>query len=115
MKLPLAHLAVIAEAKVVDYLLSPMHRRGKSKEKFFTTHGFSRERWTELAEALREHALGHEIANHQETAFGTRYVIDGRLRSPSGQDLQVRAVWFIDKGKDAPRFITAHPLKRKKS
>jgi len=115
MKLPLAHLAVIAKAKMVDYLLSPMHRRGKSNAKFFTAHGFSRERWKELSEALREHALRHEIATHQETPFGTRYVIDGALRSPSGQDLQVRAAWFIDKGSDAPRFITAHPLKRKKS
>jgi hypothetical protein len=58
--------------------------------------------------------LGHEVATHAETQFGTRYVVDGSLRSPSGQDLQVRAAWFIDKGKDAPRFITAHPLKRKK-
>ena len=95
MKLPLAHLAVIAEAKLVDYLLSPVHRRGKSKAAFFTAHGFSREHWVELAEALLKHALDHEIATHQETLFGTRYVIDGALRSPSGQDLQVRAAWFI--------------------
>jgi hypothetical protein len=115
MKLPHVHQAIVLEAKLVDYLLSSTHRRGKSKAAFLITHGFSRERWLELAEALRKHAGSHEVTSRAETPFGTRYVIDGVLRSPTGQDLQVRAAWFIDKGKDAPRFITAHPLKRKKS
>lgn len=114
MKLPHAQSAVIVEAKLVEYLLSPTHRRGRSKAAFFAAHGFSREHWAELAEALRKHALSHELATHSETPFGTRYVIDGALQSPSGRVLQI-AAWFIDKNKDVPRFITAHPLKRKKS
>ena len=35
MKLPQVHIAIVLEAKLVDYLLSPMHRRGKSKAAFF--------------------------------------------------------------------------------
>ncbi len=113
MKLPNAHLAVVSEAKLVDYLLSPTHRRGKSKAAFFLKHGFAREKWEALAEALQKHALLHEVKTREENLFGTRYVIDGAMHSPDGQDLQVRAAWFIDKGGETPRFITAHPLKRK--
>jgi hypothetical protein len=115
MKLPHVHSAVIAEAKMVEYLLSPTHRRGKSKAAFFTAHGFGREEWTKLADALRRHAEDNEVSAQTETVFGTRYIIDGTLFSPTGQGLQVRAAWFINVGKDAPRFVTAHPLKRKKT
>jgi hypothetical protein len=114
MKLPQPRAALIPEAKLVEYLLSLTHRRGRSKAVFFTAYGFSRESWPELAEALRKHAQDHDIREHTETAFGTRYIIDGVLLSPTGQSLQVRVAWFIDKGKSVPRFITAHPLKRKR-
>jgi len=58
-------------------------------------------------------AQGNPVALSEDTAFGTRYVIDGPLVAPNGRQLQVRTVWFIDKDGQTSRFVTAYPLKRR--
>lgn len=113
MKLPYADKAEIPEAKIVRYLLSTTHRAGKSKASFFMEFGFDPGRWEELARALKQHAVDNDIALEEKTTFGTRYVIDGRLKAPNGTWLNIRSAWFIDNEGDAPRFITAHPLRRR--
>ena len=115
MKLPDVEKAEVPEAKVVRYLLSTIHRAGKSKASFFMEFGFDPDRWEEFAEALKQHALDNEIALEERTSFGTRYVIDGLLKAPDGTWLNVRSAWFIDNEGDAPRFATAHPLRRRRS
>jgi hypothetical protein len=114
LKLPNADSVVIPKAKIVDYLLSPTHRSGKSKENFFTSFGFSLAEWTELRDALRAHAAAHKVAKQDETIFGARYAIDGEMRAPDGSRLNVRTVWFIDTGARVPRFVTAHPQRKRK-
>lgn len=113
LKLPNADAAVIPQAKVAGYLLSPTHHAGRSKAAFFGKHGFAVKDWQMLARALRVHAGSNAVSRTNETAFGTRYVIDGPLHAPDGTDLNVRSVWFISRGTGVPRFATAHPLKRK--
>ena len=115
MKLPDVEKADVPEAKVVRYLLSTTHRAGKSKASFFMEFGFDPDRWEELARGLKQHATNNEIALEERTTLGTRYVIDGLLKAPDGTWLNVRSAWFIDKEGDAPRFITAHPLRRRRS
>jgi len=114
MKLPNIELAEISESKVVKYLLSPTHRAGKSKASFFMQFGFESSRWEDLAEALKQHALDNEVILEEQTKFGTRYVIDGSLKAADGTWLNVRSAWFIDEDSETPRFITAHPLKRRR-
>jgi hypothetical protein len=114
MKLRGVERADIREAKIVKYLLSTSHRAGKSKAAFFMEFGFEPERWEELDRALRQHATDNEVAREEKTRFGTRYVIDGPLHAPDGRMLNVRTAWFIDNEGDAPRFITAHPLRRRR-
>jgi len=114
MKLPGIERAKVGETKIVKYLLSTTHRAGKSKAAFFMEFGFDPERWEELDRALRQHAMDNEIAREEKTSFGTRYVIDGLLPAPDGRMLNIRAAWFIDNIDDAPRFITAHPLRRRR-
>ena len=47
----------------------------------------------------------------EQTAHGTRYVVDGPLAAPDGSRLNVRSAWYIDPdGGGVPRFVTAHPL-----
>ena len=111
MRLTKVDKAQIPESKVVKYLLSSTHRAGKSKAAFFTAIGFIAERWEELAEALRRHAGENTVSEIEETVFGTRYVVDGLLMAPNDRKLKVRSVWFVDKGTDRLRFITAYPLK----
>ena len=78
-------------------------------------HGFDPQRCKELDIALRQHVIDNEIAREEKTIFGTRYVVDGVLKAPDGRPLNVRTVWFIDDDGDAPRFVTAHPLRRRRS
>ena len=67
-----------------------------------------------LARALKQHAMDNEIALEERTIFGTRYVIDGLLKAPDGTWLDVRSAWFIDNEAESPRFIAAHPLRRRR-
>mgnify|MGYP001558454376 FL=1 len=115
MKLPNFDRATVPQEKITKYLLSPTHRVGKSKAVFFEAFGFKRYKWKELARALRQHVADHPVAKKEETPLGTQYVVEGIVRAPDGTSLHVRSAWFIDKGKKAPRFITAHPLKRRRT
>lgn len=114
MKLPYVEKAEVPEAKVVRYLLSTTHRAGKSKASFFMELGFAPDRWEELAEALKQHAMDNEVTLEEKTTFGTRYVIEGLLKAPNGTWLNIRSAWFIDSEGGPPRFITAHPLRRRR-
>jgi Domain of unknown function (DUF6883) len=84
MRLPNVEDAELTEAKVMRYLLSTTHRAGKSKAAFFMQFGFAAARWEELAGALKKHAADNEITVEEQTVFGVRYVIDGRLEAPDG-------------------------------
>jgi len=64
----------------------------------------------QLAQALREHGQRHEITKVKQTAFGPRYEVDGPLPAPDGRRPLLRTVWQMDRGKLAPRLITAYPL-----
>ena len=112
MKMPRAHQAYVQRAKITEYLLSPTHRVGRGKEAFFRRFGYRAEEWSSLAEALRIHAAKYDVANTQDTPFGSRYIIEGQLETPDGRRPLVRAVWFIDTGATAPRFVSAYPLAR---
>jgi len=45
MKVPGAHLAVVEQAKIIDYLLNPAHPDNGGKAVFFDSLGFSRKEW----------------------------------------------------------------------
>jgi hypothetical protein len=111
MDLPNTEVAVITEAKIVRYLLSSTHVSGKGKAGFFTRFGFSPKRWQIMADALKLHAQQHRVSKTEQSPFGVRYVIEGELMTPDGRNPLVRAIWFIDKGENIPRFVTAYPLK----
>ena len=110
MKLPNAHLATVPEQKVTLYLLNPTHPVGGSKAAFFLRFGFTVAEWHVLAEVLLRHARENEVAESEQTRYGTRYVVDGPLIAPNGRNLNVRSAWYINPGADVPRFVTAHPL-----
>jgi len=113
MKLPHGDRLEIPQAKVVQYLLSSTHRAGRGKAGFFSAFGFQMSAWEVLADALRQQARDNLVTLSEGTPFGTRYIVEGPLVAPNGRQLQVRTVWFIDEGGQAPRFVTAYPLKRR--
>lgn len=82
----------MAEAKLVRYLLSPEHPRGRHKARFFLSVGFRRE----AAEALRAALL--DLARTSEMSAvpgsdGTKYVGVGPATTPDG-----RQVWIGPSG-----------------
>jgi hypothetical protein len=45
-----------------------------------------------------------------DSAYGTRYSVDGEMQTPSGKQPRVRTVWIHESGSDELRLITAHPV-----
>ena len=109
MKLPNAKLALVARAKITDYLLHPAHPDNGGKATFFARLGFDHGDWQTLATALRRLALATPVTECLETAQGRKHVLDGELETPAGRSVRVRTVWIIDVGRKCPRFVTAYP------
>jgi hypothetical protein len=84
MKLPNRDKLIVEQEKIVDYLLNPAHRYGASKARFFTSFGFSADKWRELAAALLDHGQSH-VKQVRETGFGPRYEVEARLRAADGR------------------------------
>ncbi len=110
MKLPNLDDAFIPSAKITDYLLNITHDEGGGKALFFIHFGFSVAEWRGLEQALIRHAHEHEVVKQETTRFGTRYVVEGTLQTPSGKAPQVRVVWFISANQTNPRLVTAYPV-----
>lgn len=110
MKLPNSDLAYISNTKIDEYLLSPIHPDGKSKHDFFIRFGFHPHQGEKLVDALKQHALEHDVVRQEQTLFGIRYIIEGFLRCPDGRKPKVRVIWFINLEDDLPRLVTAYPM-----
>jgi hypothetical protein len=91
MKLLNAPLANVPERKITQYLLNPAHPAGGSKARFFLRFGFTAGGWQQLAEALRRHGRENEVAAMEQTAHGSRYIVDRPLIAPDGSRLNVRS------------------------
>ncbi len=114
MKLPNSLRATVSRTKVLGYLLDDSHPRGKSKAAFFRRHGFDPADPRLLEHELMRLAQENEVLFCTETEFGVRYVIDGWVLSPAAARAEIRTVWFVDHGKETPRFVTAHPVRRRR-
>ena len=79
-KLPNAHLALVEQTKIREYLLNPAHRFGASKARFFAEFGFTMDTWETLAVALKKHGAQNEVVGMKETGFGPRYESRERWR-----------------------------------
>ena len=74
MNLPNAHLAVVEQQKIVDYLLNPAHPDNGGKARFFAGLGFSVDAWDALAEALRGLARNARVISRTESVHGQKFV-----------------------------------------
>jgi hypothetical protein len=70
--------------------------------------GFRVEEWETLAAALKEIALSNPVTSMVKSPYGTRYTVDGLLRTPDGRSPLVRTVWIVE-AENPPRLITAYP------
>jgi len=109
MKLPNAHLAVVAQEKICGYLLNAAHPDNGGKATFFLALGFSPDNWPVLAAALRQLAETTDVTKSMTSPHGQKYVLDARIESPKGKTPVVRTIWIVDAGQDTPRLVTAYP------
>jgi hypothetical protein len=108
-QLPGVENAVVEPRKLRDYLLSPSHHEGAPKAAFFASLGYTHESWHVLARDLRFLAEEADAENAGVTGYGRKYVVRGRLRTPSGHEAEIASVWIILLDEDFPRFVTAYP------
>ncbi len=109
MKLPNGVLAIVEQEKIIEYLLNAAHPDNGGKAAFFLSLGFDREDWQTVAQAFRQLALLADVSSRVESRHGQKYVVDGRMETPSKRSPLVRTVWIIDRGLDTPRLVTAYP------
>ena len=109
MKLPGADRAIVDEAKVRDYLLSPEHPVGRFKAAFFASVGYTRQDWKHLRQEFVSIAAAEDASPGQPSVFGQKYEVRGRIKGPMGRRFEVVTIWIVLKGESAPRFVTAYP------
>lgn len=110
MRLPNAAEAHIPPAKLKDYLLSEKHAIGKSKARFFRSVGFDETNVPQLEQVLLTIARAGHVKDIVVSPHGTKYVIDGSVKTPSGVVARIRTIWIIETGQETPRFVTAYPV-----
>ena len=44
-----------------------------------------------------------------ESPHGLKYILDGNIETPTGQNPVVRTIWIVDQGVETPRLVTAYP------
>lgn len=97
--------AVIAEAKLTNYLLILLAKDDKSQ--FLAQAGYRLENWQQLQQDLREQILPLEAIPTAATQYGQKYSITGNLISPSGRTIRVKTIWMVTEQKT--QFITLFP------
>jgi hypothetical protein len=107
-KIPNATSAVIAEDKLCQYLLNPLHRRGASKAAVLLGMGYSAEHWQRLESDLRDQHLTVDIDAEADSEYGKRYEVFALLTGPNGRAMRFRSIWQVDRGTDFPRLITMY-------
>jgi hypothetical protein len=75
MKVPNAHLAVVEQQKIVDYILNPAHPDNGGKAQFFLDLGFCRNQWRSLALAFRKVAEDCPAAKGVASPHGQKYIV----------------------------------------
>ncbi len=106
MKLPGSAKALVNERKIRGYL---MMNRTHWKARFVESKGYRIEEWKRLAEDLKQHGVRNDVVDTVESPFGTRYVVEGPLRTPSNDTIRLITIWIVEQGTEVPRLVTAYP------
>lgn len=110
MPIPNAEAAQIAPEKLTDYLLNEDHPVGKSKANWFRSLGYDEANAAlVLNRDLLELVLKSDGFSAKPSPFGTKYVVEGTITSPSGKTVNVTTVWIVETDDSVPRLVTAFP------
>lgn len=109
MPIPNAGSALIPPEKLSDYLLNPAHPVGGTKARWFISLGYHPDNPGQLESDLLEIVRSSSDYLDEPTRFGVKYVVRGRIESPSGRRANVRTVWIAETNAPRPRLVTAYP------
>lgn len=104
-KVPRAADAFVDTQKITRYLLSP----SEPKSAVFVSVGYRVSEWQVLEQDLLRLIRQTEYTEVHTVEWGSRYVVDGVIVSPSGKVVALRTVWQIEQTGGSPRLITAYP------
>ena len=110
MSLPNSEDAYVPAEKLTGYLLSDTHTIGRAKARFFFSHGYQATAPEELERGLLEIARLSPLEEEVASPHGTKYVVDGILKTPNGSVISLRTIWIIEPGDTRARFVTAYPV-----
>jgi len=100
---------VVPNEKLTHYLLSKSHLVGRWKASFFRSIGFNETNVNELKDALLSVANSGEVKSRTTSAFGVKYVVEGKIYAPNGRNVSIQTVWVVESGEIRPRLVTAYP------
>jgi hypothetical protein len=107
MKLP--EDTLIAQEKLTKYLL--VLRKRKDKSQWLANAGYTLESWKILENDLREQVLSTDAIPVENTEYGQKYEIRGKLVGPNGKSLAVCTIWMTERATERTKFITMYPDK----
>lgn len=110
MKLPYHNKAFIEIEKLTEYILSETHLIGRLKAKFFRKYGFNETNISALEKALLKIAISEEVKSASISSYGTKYILEGNIKTPKQKIIKLRTVWIIEVNQRKPRFVTAYPV-----
>lgn len=102
----LSRHTVIAPKKMWGYLLTFGEEADKSG--FLALLGYTENDAERLAADIRQQLLPCDASPAGETAYGRKFVIEGRLRGPNGRSLPVKSIWMMEKATGRTKFITLY-------
>jgi hypothetical protein len=114
MKLPYKKRAFIPPEKIINYLLSTSHERGKHKARVFQSIGFNITNRNLFENSLLRIAHIGDVINFENAEkngiyYGKKYKIIGNITGPNG-DMRVSTVWVILVNKRKTSLVTVTPL-----
>ncbi len=101
---------MIDERKVRDYLLNPLHARGRHKARMFSAAlGYRQFDHARLIKQITEGILRHEAVPIDRGPYGARFRVEIPITGPAGSAI-VRTLWIIRTDEDVPRLTSAYPI-----
>ena len=109
MILPHLENALVPENKILQYLLNLNHPGGQNKARFFARFGFTQKTIYEFKNALLEICRDNQVLTVITTQFGSKYIIEGKLKTPDGRNPIITTVWIVENNSKIPKLVTAYP------
>ncbi len=111
MKIPNNNLSFVADNKIEDYLLSDIHEIGKHKADFFKRYGFDISNIDTFKSSLIQHSIDRDIEKTKDSAFGVKYELKCKIKTPDKRNPCIVTVWIVENGQEEPKLVTAYPAK----